>query len=105
MDLLQNVDGNQSRAHEWKSQRSVIDGGNNLNMVNLKALIYGFGTIILLFNIEHALTQSHSVFLSTSVKLFARGKEGTSPNLNNIFLIEKKIFFVTPPDLRPTHCN
>ena len=55
MDLLQKVDGNQSRAHEWKSQRSVIDGGNNLKMLNLKALIYGFGKIILLINIEHAL--------------------------------------------------
>ena len=55
MDLLQKVDGNQSRAHEWKSQRSVIDGGNNLKMLNLKALIYGFGKIMLLINIEHAL--------------------------------------------------
>ena len=105
MDLLQKVDGNQSRAHEWKSQRSVIDGGNNLKMVNLKALIYGFGKIILLINIEHALTHSQSVFLSTSVKLFARGEEGTSPNLKNIFLVENKIFFVTPLDLRPTHSN
>ena len=105
MDLLQKVDGNQSRVHEWKSQRSVIDGGNHLKMVNLKALIYGFGKIILLINIEHALTHSQSVFWSTSVKLFARGEEGTSPNLNNIFLVEKKIFSLTPLDLRPTHCN
>ena len=105
MDLPQKVDGSQNRAHEWKSQRSVIDGGNNLKMVNLKALIYGFGKIILLINIEHALTHSQSVFLSTSVKLFTRGEEGTSPNLNNIFLVENKIFFVTPLDLRPTHCN
>ena len=58
MDLLQKVDGNQSRAYEWKSQRSVIDGGNNLKILN---------------NIEHALTHWQSVFLSTSVKLFARG--------------------------------
>ena len=68
-------------------------------------LIYGFGKIILLINIEHALTHSQSVFLSTSVKLFGRGEEGTSPNLNNIFLVEKKIFFLTPLDPRPTHCN
>ena len=105
MDLLQKVDGNQSRAHKWTSQRSVIDGGNNLKMVNLKALIYGFGKIILLINIEHALTHSQSVFLSTSVKFFAKGEEGTSPNLKKIFLVENNIFFVTPLDLRPTHCN